>query len=348
MKKQLYTLILACSTLVGLSQTMQINSLYCGYTATSTTDFIWADSLGLPSSTTNDRYNFKLVNGTTTLTWTTNNQWPIMQWYLITGFNYNTTYTASVSWSSDNGSTFGIYGPTCTINSPSFPTTSLTPTSCNSSPSSYSSLIYAESVAGTTNYEYKLINASLSYTQSYVKTNNNFILSQFTGLQNNTTYSVSVRVKVNSVWGSFGNVCNITTPASPTSSIISTECGTTASSYTSQLFHCEPVTGFQCYFYNFTNGVNTYTLEKCNNNNFILSQLTPTLPIGTTFTVTVKVKYNGVYGSFSNACTITTPSTYMRVIKDINGKVYDMDIENLEPGFYIITENGTRKKIIKN
>lgn len=345
--KKLFTILGLALALFCNAQITQINSLYCGYTATSTTDFIWADSLGLPSSTTNDRYNFKLVNGATTLTWTTNNQWPIFQWYLISGFNYNTTYIASVSWSSDNGATFGVYGSTCTVNSPSFPTTSLTPTYCNSSPVSYTSLIDAEYVAGATDYEYQLVNSALSYTQSYVKTNYNFILSQFTGLQNNTTYSVTARVKVNSIWGNFGNSCNITTPAGPTSSIISTECGNTASSYTSQLFHCEPITGFQCYFYNFTDGVTTYTLEKCNNNNFILSQLTPTLPIGTTFTVTVKVKLNGTYGSFGNACTLTTPATYMRVIKDLNGNIYDSEIENLQPGFYIINENGKCRKIIK-
>lgn len=341
-------LLLGLLILSGLSlsaQTTQIQAPYCGYTATSTTEFIWADTLGLPSTTSNDRYNFKLVNGATTLTWTTNNQWPILQWYLIPGFAYSTTYTASVAWSSDNGATFGAYGSTCTIISPVNPNTKLSTGSCNSSPASYTTNLFADAVTGATQYEYRLINTSLSYTQTYVKPQANFYLGLFTGLQNNTTYSVTVRPYLNSTWFAYGTSCNVTTPASPTSSIIITDCGITATSYTNHILRTEPVTGFQCYYYNFTDGVTTYTLEKCNNNNFILSQLNPSLPVNTTFTVTVKVKYNGVYGSFGNACTITTPTSYMRVIKDINGKEHNE--ENLAPGFYIINENGNYKKIIK-
>lgn len=306
-------LILLLAFANGLSaQTTQISASYCGQAATDPLQQVWADSLGTPSITNTDRYIFQLVSGVTTLTWQTNNQWPIFQWYLIPGFVNATTYTASVAYSNNSGASFGAFGSTCTITSPSFPTTSLQPASCGITASSYNQLLYAEPSVGTA-YRYKLENAGLSYSQTFDKSNTNFILSQFTGLQNGTTYSVSVSVFFNGSFGPFGNTCQVTTPAAPTTSLQANECGATAISYTSQLFHAETVPGAGCYFYNFTDGVSTYTLEKCNNNNFILAQLTPTLPVATQFTVTVKVQYNGVYGAFGGPCTITTPGSFMRL-----------------------------------
>lgn len=351
MKKTISTLILACSMLVGLSQTTQINSAYCGQTATSTTQFIWADSLGAPSVANNDRYIFKLVNGATTFTWQTNNEWPIMQWYLITGFAYSTTYTASVAWSNDYGVTFGAFGSTCNITSPSLPTTSLQPTYCGFTASSYSQLIYAETSTGDS-CRFKLENASLSYTNIVRKSNYNFILSQSAGLQNGTTYSVSCAVRSGGQWGLYGTVCNVTTPPAPTTSMQSTSCNVTASSYTSQLFRAELITGATEYTFKMENASLSYSQEYVKfNNNFILSQFTG-LQNSTTYTISAKVKVNGTYGAYAQTCTITTPATFMRIIKDIYGNIlYDGMAKDqtimIPDGFYIINENGVFRKIIK-
>lgn len=348
MKKTIATLILACSALIGLSQTTQISTPYCGHTATSTTEFIWADSVGTPSVNDNYRYIFKLVNGATTFTWQTNNEWPIMQWYLISGFSYNTTYTASVKASTDYGVTFGAYGNTCTINSPSFPTSSLQPAYCGFTASSYSQLIYAEIVTGADSAKFRLENAALSYTNEVRKSNFNFILSQSAGLLNNTTYSVSVKPKLNGVWGTYSTVCNVTTPPAPTTSMQPTSCNVTASSYTSQLFRAELVSGATEYTFKMENASLSYSQEYVKfNNNFILSQFTG-LQNATTYTISVKVKVNGTYGNYAQTCTITTPATFQRTIKDLNGKNHGSNIEDLDPGFYIIYEGDKPKKIIKN
>jgi hypothetical protein len=369
--KKLALMFLLAIGLSANSQTTQISAAYCGQQASSATQFIWADSVGTPAVANTDRYIFQLINGVTTLTWQTNNQWPIMQWYLIPGFAYSTTYTASVAYSSNSGATFGAFGGTCTIISPSFPTTSLQPGYCSYNATSYNSLIHAEPVINDS-LRFRLRNTSLSYNQTFTKKNANFILSQFTGLQNSTTYSVDISVKYNGSFGPYGGLCLVTTPAAPTTSIVSGECGAIATSYTNQIFHVEPVTGFDCYFYNFTDGVSTYTLEKCNNNNFILDQLSPQLPTGTQFTVTVKVQYNGVYGPFGDPCTITTPASYMRLnpypnpftegfyieseqaeIQDMYGNVkYNGNGghigKDLKQGvYYLKTKEGT-SKIIKN
>jgi hypothetical protein len=292
----------------GSSSLTQLSTAFCAYTSTSTSEFIWADSLGAPTTQNNYRYKFKLINGASTLTWTTNNEWPIMQFYLIPGYLPATTYTTSVAWSSDFGATFSVYGPTCTLTSPGAPSTQLSAGSCGSSPGSYSQILYANQVAGATQYEYQLINSSLSYTQSYVKTNNNFNLTQFTGLTNGTTYSVTVRANVNSVWSPYGTSCNVTTPSSlPTTSLSASNCGITAPSW-SQILYANQVAGATQYEYQLINSSLSYTQSFVKtNNNFNLAQFTG-LTNGTTYSVSVRVSLGAGFGSYGPVCTIMTPA----------------------------------------
>lgn len=408
--KKLFT-ILMCAVSGLTAQTTQLRTTYCNYNSISFGEFLAADSVIATPNATN--YQFRVVNVAEGYNQTFNNAsgYPYLAFYVLPGLGaltnngYGITFTVDVRWSNNGGSTWSAYGPTCTITSPtseitqissgdcgatyngwnnlihadqkawcsnyeyrfwnaalsytqsfvktnnnvvfsqftglansttysvdvrlkyltvwspygSFcqtttppaPTTSLTSTDCNSTPATWSSLIHAETNVGDS-VAYRLWNAALSYTQTFKKTNFNFVLTQFTGLQNSTTYSCDCSIRYNGTFGPYGNPCTITTPAAPTTQIVNAECNTTATSYTNQLFHCDAVTGFQCYYYNFFDGVNTYTLEKCNNNNFNLSQLTPTVPVNTTYTVTVKVKFNNTYGPFGNSCTITTPVTYQR------------------------------------
>jgi autotransporter-associated beta strand protein len=288
----------------GSSSLTQLSTAFCAYTATSTTEFIWADSLGTPTTQNNYRYKFKLINGASTLTWTTNNQWPIMQFYLIPGYLPATTYTTSVAWSSDFGATFSVYGPTCTLTSPGAPSTKLTLSSCGSSPASYNTLIYADVVPNATQYEYRFSIGTNSVT-SLQKSNNNFILSQLTGLANGTTYSVDVRVTVNSIVGNYGNVCTITAPAGPTTSLSAGSCGSSPTSNNTLLF-ADIVNGATQYQYRFSIGTNSVTSLVKSNNNFILSQLTG-LTNSTTYSLDVRALFNSTWQSYGPVCTITTP-----------------------------------------
>jgi autotransporter-associated beta strand protein len=290
----------------GSSDLTQLSSGFCGYTAQNNTEFIWADSIGTPSINNNYRYKFKLVNGASTLTWTTNNQWPIMQFYLISGYSPGTTYTTSVAWSNDFGSTFSDYGPTCNLTSPSSPTTQLSVGSCGSSPATFNTLLFADAIGGATQYQYRLINTSLSYTQTFTKTNNNFILSQFTGLQNNTTYSVDVAVNMGSGFGPFGNVCSVTTPGAPTTQLSSGSCGSSPATFNTLLF-ADAVGGATQYQYRLINTSLSYTQTFTKtNNNFILSQFAG-LQNNTTYSVDVSVNIGNGFGPFGSVCNVTTP-----------------------------------------
>ena len=289
----------------GSSDLTQLSAGFCNYTAQNNLEFIWADSLGTPTTQTNWRYKFRLVNGTTTLTWTTTNQWPIMQFNLVLGYTPSTTYTTSVAWSNDNGASFSAYGPTCSLTSPNN-LTQLSPSSCGSSPATYTTIIFADPVGSVIQYRYRLINSSLSYTQTYSQTNANFALWQFSGLQNNTTYSVDVAVNMGSGFGPYGTVCNVTTPGAPTTQLTSGSCGSSPASFAT-IISANSINGAQQYRYRLINSSLSYTQTYTQTNaNFALWQFSG-LQNNTTYSVDVAVNMGSGFGPYGTVCNVTTP-----------------------------------------
>lgn len=301
MKKQLFTLLTALS-LYSSAQTIQLQPQFCGYTAKTFGEFIAADSV-----LTATNYQFLLVNTDSAYvdTFTNSSGYPYLALYSQPGMRYNMTFTVSVRWSGDNQATWSAFGPTCTITSPATATTQISSSYCGVTYTLLTNLIKCDLVSGCNNYEYKLENASLGYSQSFAKTNNNFTMAQFTGLQPATTYSASVRVKLLGIWNPYGPACPITTPFPiVTTSLEPAYCGITATSY-SELLYAQPSAGSQ-FNYKLTDGVNTFTFTKTNNN-FVLSQFVG-LQNSTTYSVSVKVFYGTTWGPYGNACTVTTPS----------------------------------------
>jgi hypothetical protein len=73
--------------------------------------------------------------------------------------------------------------------------------------------LFAESFAGAEQYRFLLTNEALSYSQSVDRFSRTVSLNNFTGLLPTTTYSVSVAIQLNGVWGPYGKTCTIITPA---------------------------------------------------------------------------------------------------------------------------------------
>lgn len=284
--------------------TTQLRTTYCGYTAQSFGEFIGADSV-----LTANHYRFQLVNAANsyTQTFTNSSGYPYLTLYTIPGIGYNTTYTVTVAWSAD-GVSWSPYGSPCSITSPAAEITQLEPGNCGYTALSYPEIIRANAVSGATQYQFKLENAALGYSQSLVKTNNNFNLSQFSGLLNASTYSVSVRVFIFGAWDIYGPVCQLTTPTGvPTTSLQASSCGVTVSSYPQILF-AEPVGAATQYEYKLENAALGYSQTYVKtNNNFNMAQFTG-LANATTYSVSVRVNVNNTWGSYGNVCSVTTPA----------------------------------------
>ena len=282
----------------------------CGATATSYSQLLFADAV---SGAT--QYEYKLENTSLSYSQTfakSNNNFILAQFANLAN---NTTYSVSVR--SFVGGSWSNYGVACNVTTPGAPTTQLSASSCGSTPSSYNQLLFADAVTGATQYEYRLQNTALSYSQTFVKSNNNFILSQFTGLVNNTTYTVTVRPFINGAWSVFGSGCNVTTPGTPTTQLESGFCGITASSY-SQLIKADLIGGATQYEYRLENTSLGYSQSFAKtNNNFILSQFTG-LANSTAYSVQVRIYFNGAWGAYGPACTVTTPASAIILTQNVN------------------------------
>ena len=236
----------------------------------------------------------------------------------FTGIQYSTTYDVKIR--AKVGGVYGAYGAVYTVTTPPpppVPPTQLTTANCDYTMSTMSEHLYYDWVQGGTNYDVHVYNTGLSYDQTITLGNVTvFYMTNFTGILYSTTYNVEVRVKVGGVYGAYGSVCTITTPApppAPTTHLNSPSyCNITLAHITDHLYYdwIPNATNFDVHVVNVGLGydqVNTYGAST----DFRLSNF-PGLTINTTYTVTVRAKVGGTYGSYGSACTITTPPTLSR------------------------------------
>ncbi|MES2588340.1 MAG: GEVED domain-containing protein [Bacteroidota bacterium] len=131
----------------------------------------------------------------------------------VSGIQSATTYTVSVA--AYVGGSWQAYGPTCTVTVP-VPTTKLATASCNIAVPTLSTALYSDAVSGATNFRYLVTNTGAGFSKVSIRNaaDNLFRLSWVSGIQLNTTYDVKVAAYVNGVWGNYGTLCTVTTPAS--------------------------------------------------------------------------------------------------------------------------------------
>ncbi len=282
-------------------QRTQLRTTYCGYTAESFGEFIGADSISVATD-----YKFTLNDGVNPPeTFINSSGYPYLTLYTIPGMTYNKTYSVTVQYSADNGSTYSPPGATCTITSPATATTQIEALYCGYTPLTISEILRADLVSGATQYQFKIYNTALSYTQTLIKSNNNFNLTQFTGLVPSQTYSVQVRVNIFGAFNVYGPACDITVP-DPVTNLSAGSCGSSPSSY-NQILFADPLTGASQYEFRLINSALSYTQSVVKtNNNFSLSLFTG-LTNSTTYTVNVSAFYNSSWSNFGTDCNVTTP-----------------------------------------
>ncbi|MBK8368441.1 MAG: T9SS type A sorting domain-containing protein [Bacteroidetes bacterium] len=173
------------------------------------------------SNATNYEWQFSdPSSGAIVLTKQRGAQWT--DFYLTSYFpniQFNKTYNVKVR--ANVGGIWGNYGSACTLTTPTAlgGLTELTPTFCNTSLTTLNATTRprCNSVTGATNYEWQFSSpttGTILFTRQRNAPYTDFYLTSYwPGIAFSTTYNVKVRAYTNGVWGPFGNICTLTTPA---------------------------------------------------------------------------------------------------------------------------------------
>lgn len=292
----------------------EVSAAYCGVTLTSMASYITCNPVANA-----ERYQWEFVHGAsgfleevTSFSFApTSTQ---MALNLVPGISYNTTYDVRVR--AKVGGDWGGYSTICTITTPAtIPTTTLSTASCNSTVTSMSDYFTWNAVPGAERYQMEITDGG-SFNQtpfnlSYIPSSTFYSLGLVPGVDYNTTYNVRIRTKVGGVWGSYGGMCTLSTPAvQPTPELVPGDCGTTLSSIY-EYFYISPIPGAQRYGYEISDGVDftteIFTPSYAPSVTWMTLGFANGIDFNTTYNVRVRAKVAGVWGSYGNTCTLTTP-----------------------------------------
>lgn len=231
----------------------------------------------------------------------------------LSSYSYNTTYIVNVAVEL-NGS-FGAYGPTCTVTSPT-PVSGISPEFCGTTLATIGTNVYASPVTGATGYRFRISDGTntevLEHTVRY------FNFTQLSSYSWATQYSVQVAVQLNGSWGAYGAACNVTTPV-PTSKITALQCGTTIQNTYWDTLYADVATGVQSYTFTIMNGAQQESLTRTTR--YVRPSDFTTLQYNTTYQVAVKCTMNGITGNYGDTCNISiTPYPWTKIQADQCGK----------------------------
>ncbi len=241
------------------------------------------------------------------------------------GFTYDIQVRALVGKTNLLPGQWGTFGPVCQVTVTGTPQTQLTAPNCGITLSTFTQSFNCIAVAGATDYEWRVSNLALSYSQTGTRTNSstNYRLDWLPGagggIRYATTYDVEVRAKVGGVFGTYGPVCQLTTPASPLTSLQAGYCSNyLLPTFSSQVF-CFAVPGATNYRYHITgpSGYDkTFTRNSSVNdwrfNWTVLAPPNQNMVANQTYTVEVASYAGGVWSAYGSACTIVTPAVVPR------------------------------------
>jgi hypothetical protein len=218
------------------------------------------------------------------------------------------------------GSTFGAYGPVCTLNSPAIiPFTSLVAADCGSVLNSYTQVFKCTAVAGATLYEFEFEDVNTGVITTATNTTRGMTLSAANLVIPNAEYLVRVRTTVGGVQSAYGIACTVFAPATiPLTKVADAFCGLQTTAFT-DVFSCDAVQTATEYEWEFTDvttpnnqspAVVTNTVVGSENNDFDNAGINDILlDYNKTFSVKVRAKVGGVWGNFGLPCIIKTPIT---------------------------------------
>nr|MBP6414303.1 T9SS type A sorting domain-containing protein [Bacteroidia bacterium] len=238
---------------------------------------------------------------------------------------------------------WGSFGPACNVTLSGFPQTQLNLATCNSLLTNLTDQVFTIPVSGAKDYEYRVSNVGQAFTNTAAR---NSSLTDFrlnwvpsisgNGIRYSTTYDVEVRAKVGGVFGTFGNVCTVTTPASPLTALQPAFCTNYPLPVFSSVVNCIAVPGATNYRYHITGPAGydktftrnapttdwrfSWTLLCCGQQNMLPS---------TTYSVEVASNTGGVWSAYGSSCTIVTPASIPRYSYEDSGVTTEETILSL-------------------
>ena len=195
--------------------------------------------------------------------------------------------------------------------------TRLNNASCGLTLSSLSATLNCIAVTNATNYRYSFENSSLGFSVVYTRGSSSTSMNsnQVDLLLGSFTYTVKVAAKVGGVWKAYGLPCTITTPAIPTPSISSSDCGKTFD-MEDEIELQNEIDGDQAYTFEFSPLAGGAAVLYTTQDDEVELEDLNGLVEGASYSVRVKVKVNGIWSNFGSACTISIKPAKTTRIKD--------------------------------
>ncbi len=245
-----------------------------------------------------------------------------------TGLQYGNTYNVRVK--ALVGGVWGNYGVSCPITlTPA--STQMISTQCSATFTDIGAGTFnCNAISGATDYEWKFTSTTTSFTVTVQRGANYSSINRtwIPGLQYGLSYNVEVRAKVGGVYGTTAPVCTITVAPSSTQ-LISSQCNTSVNLIGN--FNCNAVSGATDYEWNITGpaGYNV-TRTRGTNSTAIVKSNFPGLVNGGTYTVRVRAKVGGVFGTNINTCNITINTSLMPIYSSDLREYEESNIETAE------------------
>lgn len=244
----------------------------------------------------------------------------------LTESNLKLLYNVGTGWFSDNTSTNNAslnYGVSTLTDKPlneltlgiiNRNITKIQDSQCGITLTSLATTISANAVSGASGYRFKVINGATTEIIEAASGSRWFRLTSLPGgAFYNTTYTISVAVKRNNVWGEYGDPCSITTPVFPATKVQNSQCGITLASINTYISP-NRVWNNTGYRYKVVNGASTQTIEAVGW--FRLTSLESGAFYNTAYTISVATRYNGVWSEYGEECIVTTPVAPATKVRD--------------------------------
>lgn len=282
----------------------------CGYQVGSFDEFFGAE---IVTGATNYMFEFTNTSTEAVTTYETGSADPSASLLLANLYDVAIDYDVRVR--AQVSGVWGEYGHTCTLTAPAQPdATNLRSIDCGITVQQLSTAFYAKVIPNAEDYEFEFTNTStMAVTELTTGSSSNEMSLSTAGLNTyGVTYDVRVRAQVTGVWGEYGTICQITSPAQPyvpVTRVRGLDCNTQVADLTST-FLARAVANATNYEFEFTNTSTMAVTEVTTGSSSRSMSLNAAglTTLGVTYDVRVRAEVNSTFGQYDLVCQISAPA----------------------------------------